>query len=352
MLIISGHYDGGHEFFSEHVEASEFLPVAEMERVSCSGSCHGTLLAAEGGLPFRLQHAEPRSPAQRRRECRLEPRARADSREPKRNASCVRSTHATAKAAATACGSCSRMCRSSTAFLPSLHSDRRLQESWIAISRRRDRAKSAPVGQARACWVSSQRTRLTVTRGMNGADPLASVRRDVCQFADDRISDAQKLDFVHQVLQRPAAEVRMLMERIDLYVASLGEKRRDPRRRGCARGDRARRRPRALAISLLRAMPIRLDACADAGPRARSRMAVRRQSSRRSSRSCSANSSRGTAIGPGGSRPRLHAQSRAAASTACSTTSDGSEPWTTSRMRRSAPASAATKAARAPSKRC
>src|SRR4030095_14081014 len=41
MLIISGHYDGGHEFFSEYVEASEFLPVAEMERVSCSGLCNG-----------------------------------------------------------------------------------------------------------------------------------------------------------------------------------------------------------------------------------------------------------------------------------------------------------------------
>jgi hypothetical protein len=50
MLIISGHYDGGHEFFSEHVEASEFLPVGEMERVSCRSA--GTLLAAQGGLSF------------------------------------------------------------------------------------------------------------------------------------------------------------------------------------------------------------------------------------------------------------------------------------------------------------
>src|SRR5438477_8355333 len=39
MLVISGHYDGGNEFFSEHVEASEYLPVAEMERASCSASC-------------------------------------------------------------------------------------------------------------------------------------------------------------------------------------------------------------------------------------------------------------------------------------------------------------------------
>src|SRR6266542_6391965 len=39
VLVISGHYDGGNEFFSEHVEAHEFLPVDEMERASCSNSC-------------------------------------------------------------------------------------------------------------------------------------------------------------------------------------------------------------------------------------------------------------------------------------------------------------------------
>ena len=36
-----GHYDGGdyaggNEFFSEHVDSHEFLPVDEMERVACS----------------------------------------------------------------------------------------------------------------------------------------------------------------------------------------------------------------------------------------------------------------------------------------------------------------------------
>jgi len=41
VLIISGHYDGGNEFFSDQIEAREFLPVDEMERVSCSDSCPG-----------------------------------------------------------------------------------------------------------------------------------------------------------------------------------------------------------------------------------------------------------------------------------------------------------------------
>ena len=38
VLVISGHYDGGNEFFSDRIEAREFLPVAELERVSCSDS--------------------------------------------------------------------------------------------------------------------------------------------------------------------------------------------------------------------------------------------------------------------------------------------------------------------------
>jgi hypothetical protein len=41
ILVISGHYDGGdyaggNEFFSEHVDSREYLPVDEMERVACS----------------------------------------------------------------------------------------------------------------------------------------------------------------------------------------------------------------------------------------------------------------------------------------------------------------------------
>jgi hypothetical protein len=41
IVVISGHYDGGNEFFSDRVEAKEFLPVDEIERVSCSDSCPG-----------------------------------------------------------------------------------------------------------------------------------------------------------------------------------------------------------------------------------------------------------------------------------------------------------------------
>src|SRR3954466_14512097 len=37
-LIISGHFDGGEEFYTDRLDASEYLTVAEMERASCSDS--------------------------------------------------------------------------------------------------------------------------------------------------------------------------------------------------------------------------------------------------------------------------------------------------------------------------
>src|SRR6185503_8278155 len=39
VLLISGHFDGGDEFYSDRVDARESLPVDEMERASCSDSC-------------------------------------------------------------------------------------------------------------------------------------------------------------------------------------------------------------------------------------------------------------------------------------------------------------------------
>src|SRR5213592_317328 len=41
VLVISGHFDAGTEFYSDRLDAREFLPVEEMERVSCSESCPG-----------------------------------------------------------------------------------------------------------------------------------------------------------------------------------------------------------------------------------------------------------------------------------------------------------------------
>ncbi len=41
VLVVSGHYDGYNEFYSDRLGAHEFLPADELERASCSNSCSG-----------------------------------------------------------------------------------------------------------------------------------------------------------------------------------------------------------------------------------------------------------------------------------------------------------------------
>ena len=70
---------------------------------------------------------------------------------------------------------------------------------------------------------------MTVAAGSSDADAQAGYRRDVCHFADDRLSPEQKLGFVHELLGRDMAEVRMFLEHLEKYSSTLD-------RRGSANG--------------------------------------------------------------------------------------------------------------------
>lgn len=228
MLIISGHYDGGNEFFSEYVEASEFLPVAELERVSCSGSCPGLFsrlkevylfgcntlnpeaqrsvsanavaTLVQGGLPKAEAERVVRS---------LNARYGESSRDRMRlvfnDVPVIYGFSSVAPLGPTAGGILNRYFQAAGT-------------SEIATGR----ASPRLLGQFSA-------HSLTVTRGMTDTDPLAGVRRDVCQFADDRSPTARKIAFVHQLLQRPMPEVRMFMDRIERYIATLDDRDRQDR---------------------------------------------------------------------------------------------------------------------------
>jgi hypothetical protein len=62
---------------------------------------------------------------------------------------------------------------------------------------------------------------MTVAQGMTERDAHAAVRRDVCQFADERPSDADKLGFIHQLLQRPVSQTRVHLDRIQRFARTL-----------------------------------------------------------------------------------------------------------------------------------
>jgi hypothetical protein len=68
---------------------------------------------------------------------------------------------------------------------------------------------------------------MTAVSGLNDADPRAGLRRDLCHFSDDRLPPARKIGFLHELLRRDMAEVRMFLDHIEKYSASVGASDRD-----------------------------------------------------------------------------------------------------------------------------
>ena len=67
---------------------------------------------------------------------------------------------------------------------------------------------------------------MAATQGMTDEDPHLQARHDMCQFADDRRPPAEKLGFVHQLLQRHTAEARLYIDRIRRLTSLLDERAR------------------------------------------------------------------------------------------------------------------------------
>ena len=220
VLIISGHYDGGNEFFSDQLASREFLPVDELERVSCSDSCPGLFSKLKEVHLFGCNTLNPganssvsadvlrslvregRSPKEAERQWRsLNAGHGASSRDRMRqvfkDVPVIYGFSSVAPLGPTAAATLNSYFRSHGA-------------GEIGQGRASSRllAQFAPYG-------------LTVTQGMTDQDPNAAVRRDVCQFADERVPDAKKLGFIHQLLQRPTAQARVHLDRIQRYTNAL-----------------------------------------------------------------------------------------------------------------------------------
>jgi hypothetical protein len=75
---------------------------------------------------------------------------------------------------------------------------------------------------------------MTVTSGVKDSDPQAAVRADSCHFADDRLSTTQKIAFMHELLKRDMAEVRMNLEQLEHFVAGMSPAQRFERKTAAA----------------------------------------------------------------------------------------------------------------------
>jgi hypothetical protein len=218
ILIVSGHYDGGHEFFSDRIEAREYLPVSELERASCSDSCPGLFARLKEVYLFGCNTLNPEArqsaPAEIAR-------------------SLVRGGMSRAEA--------DRMVRSLNLRHGASAKDR-MRQVFKDVPAIYGFSSVAPLGPVAAGTLGKYfqggngevgtgringrllstfaANNLTVTRGISDAEPAADVRRDVCQFVDARMSQAQRTRFVHGLLQRPMPEVRMFLDRLEHYAAA------------------------------------------------------------------------------------------------------------------------------------
>ena len=222
VLVISGHYDGGNEFYSDRTEAREYLPVAEMERVSCSGSCSGLFSQLKEVYLFGCNTLNPEA-------------RKSGSSEIGR--SLVRSGHSRADA--------ERLSRALSARHAESSRDRmRLIFKNVPVIY--GFSSKAPVGPTAASmldryfqWggggeVGSGRASprmlgrfaansMVAASGLRDSDPQAAHAQDVCQFSSDRLSDAQKVAFIHRLMGREMAEVRSFLDRIEKYSESLSD---------------------------------------------------------------------------------------------------------------------------------
>jgi hypothetical protein len=231
ILVISGHYDGGdyaggNEFFSEHVDAHEYLPVEEMERVACSASGDTLFSQLKAVYLFGCNTLNPEA-------------LRSTPAEIARNLE--RTGHAPAEAERLARAWSPRFADSSRDRMRHIFKDVPAVYGFSSV---------APLGPTAATYldryfraggtqeVASGRSgsrileffpgrSLTLTRGSTNADPDAAFRRDVCRFFDDGLSTAAKVEFVHTLLDRDMAEVRLFLDRLERYSASLTAQQRE-----------------------------------------------------------------------------------------------------------------------------
>ena len=225
VLVISGHYDGGdyaggNEFFSEHVDSHEYLPVEEMERVACSASGDGLFSHLQAVYLFGCNTLNPEA-------LRSTPAEIARDLE--------RTGHGSAEAERMARGWSARFADSSRDRMrhifkgvPAIYGFSSVAPLGPVAATYLDRYFRAGGAQEVASGRASTRIldyfpgrSLTLTRGSTDADPDAAFRRDVCRFVDDGMSMAAKVDFVHALLDRDMAEVRLFLDRLGRFTASL-----------------------------------------------------------------------------------------------------------------------------------
>ena len=220
VLVVSGHYDGHNHFFSDQLEEREFLPVDELERVSCSDSCSDLFAQLKEvhlyGCNTLNTDAQSSATAEVVR-------------------SLVREGHSLKSA--------EQQLRALNAGHGESSRDR-MRQVFKGVPVIYGFSSVAPLGPVAAAVLDGHfRSRgtqdtgrgraspgllarfapfsMSVAAGTTERDPQAPVRESVCRFVDDRLTDAERLGFVHRLLDQDMAQARVHLDRIRRFTQAL-----------------------------------------------------------------------------------------------------------------------------------
>lgn len=224
VLVISGHFNGT-DFFSDQLQVDEYLPVAEMERASCSDSCPALFSQLKEVYMFgcdsmnseRMQGmsaeiartlvngGQARSEAERVAQMLVEGRAESNRDVMRRvfvNTPAIYGFSSVAPVGAMAGPLLNRYLQT-------------VSPNEIGSGRQNRKLLAQFSGHS-----------MTVSTGMRNNEPRAAHRAEVCRFVDDRLTPSQQVDFIHALLQRDTAQARVFLDRIERFLASLSEDQR------------------------------------------------------------------------------------------------------------------------------
>lgn len=229
MLVISGHFDAGTEFYSDRLDQRESLPVAEMERVTCSESCPGLFSRLKEVYLFGCNTLNGEA---------------GESTAAEIARTLVRSGHSRADAEQLAQRLDGRYGESNRDTMRRIFSNVPVIYGFSSLAPLGPYAgsvldryfQSAPAGEIGSGIASLSLlslfapTSMVAVGGLSDAEPRAQARPQLCEFSDDRRSTADKVTSVHRLLggrKGNMAEARMLFERIEKVTDSLTAKARE-----------------------------------------------------------------------------------------------------------------------------
>ncbi|HET7731397.1 MAG TPA: hypothetical protein VFK48_15315 [Usitatibacter sp.] len=190
VLVVSGHFNAGEDFYSDQLEKDEYLRVDELERASCSDSCPGLFSKLKEVYLFGCDS--------------LKPVGDGDGGESSRE----------------------RM-RRIFAGVPNIYGFSSAAPvgptAAMLLNRYFDRGGGAlgnPRPNARMLEIF-RRNSMTHTAGLGPADARAEYRRQVCTFYDERLDAARKLRHVHALMRRDIRQAAHFVPRIEKLLESV-----------------------------------------------------------------------------------------------------------------------------------